>query len=592
MATRSITLMRSAGVGIIALSLTVYVKIASGLSLSKISGTGDLLPAYSTSSSIIGCGRWDSQFGYPFGTYQSLRPSSDWLYSIPANLITCTSGNPFLGLNLVWLMSFPLTFVLLFVLLNHFRVWFPLALTIALVGTLIPFHWVRLSHLYLSVTFPTVLILFLCVYLVQLRTIKSRGDLGCIANWPKWLVSLIGFTLAISGVYYAVFGLIMMAVAFLVYASENKWSKETLMRSWVFVPVLLGLILSQLVSWQANRLSPGDPQANERAVSHTILYSGNLTRLLLPSPSSGVDLPDWLQTKISNIEGLAQQFNLPVPFESGSYQNIPTVLLFLFTLLLTTFTRFSKFEGLTLEKQQSRLLELKMLWLVLISSIAFFVPWGLNLIFAEFVSPQIRAWGRLEPIIVITLLVLSSIYVNRFFQSFERYRQIQSTVLITLLLLLFVDVTPMMSEAVRSNIGTIQSDFQSAKEFGNQISLRDPNDCGVLQVPYMSWPESGPLFNLPQDGHLLMGLAIPDKNWTFGAFESSPTDVFSKDIGNDLSNAELVLLRENNFCGVQIDLRGFESQVQYSPIVDQLTRDLDSNPLISSNGYWMYWTIP
>jgi hypothetical protein len=52
------------------------------------------------------------------------------------------------------------------------------------------------------------------------------------------------------------------------------------------------------------------------------------------------------------------------------------------------------------------------------------------------------------------------------------------------------------------------------------------------------------------------------------------------------------MLLKNGFCGVQMDVRAFDSPDSYLPLVDQYTKNFGTTPVISENGYWLFWSLP
>ena len=94
-----------------ALGATIFV-IGLGGDLRRLGGplgSGDLLQAYATAKPWSdGTPFGNNSLGYPFGMEQRYFPTADVLQNALAGLISAISQNPFVGLNVVYALSFPL----------------------------------------------------------------------------------------------------------------------------------------------------------------------------------------------------------------------------------------------------------------------------------------------------------------------------------------------------------------------------------------------------------------------------------------------------------------------------------------------------
>lgn len=561
--------------------IPLYVKKLTNLTLLKPAGEGDLLTSYASTNSYLKCGLGDIHFGFPYGMYQVLRPSSDWLFSIPANAINCLSGNPFLGLNLIWLLSFPFTFLMSFWLQRLLGIRFWINFAASMVITFMPYHWDRLGHIYLATTFSLLIGVILSIYCFEHSLLE--GNESKIAMLPKWLLAFMALAVAWMGVYYAIFTVFLIAVALVFQFSISRSFRILLSSLWIPCLIILGLLLSNFITYFVARGSYENLVINTRNSSESVIYSGNLVRLLLPNPSGGFPLPDEISKHLDNLYLLTNQINFPVAGESGTFQNLATSLMVLLLVALMPFgTNFDS----NVDLHRFKLLSIQSLILTL-----FFVPWGFNIIFAEFISPQIRAWGRLEPLLIILLLILASIRINRLIIQRSDKHVIEKVTAMALVFILIVDVGPLITSMTSQKIINAKTEFTEAELFAEMTNRQIPERCGILQLPYVSWPEAGTIFGLPSDGHFMVGLANAGKNWSFGGFRQSPSDLFSQSIGSEISKEKILELRKNGFCGIQVDSRGFESESTFDRYRSQLDQQIGRGSLVSSNGLWYLWDI-
>ena len=168
-------------------------------------GGGDSLLSFSFVNSLArGNFPINDHFGAPSGLNWGYYPVGDWteagLAAIGDRLIGLGAGLP-----LIFILSFPITFIFAYWVFKEAHLdhrWSTLA---ALSYTFIPWHFYRLGHLFLATTYGCVAgVLLICrVYLNE----KTSG----VRNWILNLI-LIGVA-SLSGIYFAAFTLILLAVA-------------------------------------------------------------------------------------------------------------------------------------------------------------------------------------------------------------------------------------------------------------------------------------------------------------------------------------------------------------------------------------------
>ena len=142
----------------------------------------------------------NSRSGYPFGSNFLDYPGSDLAHFLLLKWFTWITGTYYAAINLYFLVSFPVTFIISFIVTRAIQVnrWFSLAA--AMLFVFLPFHFMRLPHLFY--TWYCVVPLFfyisfcLCYYKKPLN--------------KRLLILLI--ILASFGIYYALFGVILLAI--------------------------------------------------------------------------------------------------------------------------------------------------------------------------------------------------------------------------------------------------------------------------------------------------------------------------------------------------------------------------------------------
>jgi hypothetical protein len=210
-----------ASTAVLATAISLLALLPALKKLGSAWGGGDMLSAY------VNIENWGlfgfttgNRFGYPLGMNQNLFPSIDITQNSFAALIGWITGNPFIGINLLRFLSFPLVAVLAYCSIRLTGLRGPLAIALAVAFTMIPFHFARgLGHISLATMYGAVTAVILAQLVGSGRMknmlfphtdtpVKIR-----ITNYSI-LVALV-ITTAWSGVYYAAFGLLLMAAAWL-----------------------------------------------------------------------------------------------------------------------------------------------------------------------------------------------------------------------------------------------------------------------------------------------------------------------------------------------------------------------------------------
>ena len=115
-------------------------------------GAGDMLSSYVNANQWNGFGfSKTKEFGYPLGMNLNLFPSIDMTQNSFAQLVNMIFANPYLGINLLLVLSFPLVGGLTYISIRLTGLRGPLAIALAISFTMIPFHFSRgIGHIYLG----------------------------------------------------------------------------------------------------------------------------------------------------------------------------------------------------------------------------------------------------------------------------------------------------------------------------------------------------------------------------------------------------------------------------------------------------------
>ena len=138
--------------------LTLYVFLPIADRFTQPWAAGDMLSTY------VAVDNWgflsstpSTEYGYPLGMNLNYFPGIDITENLFGKVINLISGNPFLGVNLLLFLSFPLAAALAVIALRMVGSKGPIAIMLATAFALIPYHFGRgLGHTYLATNYSVV----------------------------------------------------------------------------------------------------------------------------------------------------------------------------------------------------------------------------------------------------------------------------------------------------------------------------------------------------------------------------------------------------------------------------------------------------
>lgn len=572
------------------------VGLGGGLSwLAAPFGGADLLAAYTQAQLWSeGTPYGNSSFGSPFGTEQRYYPVADLLQNALAGLVTWATDNPFLGIHTVYAGSFPATALAALWVLRIAGLRGPWAVLAALALTFIPWHWYRLEHVYLATMYSAVLGVGLAL-LVGNGTVERR-----LRGRPRgrFVLLLAGLVLVIatSGIYYACFtALLCVAAAGWRLLGGARWRDAAL----ALVPglaVLAVLAAFMLPTILFARAQPPLLEVAPRGPVESVMYAGSLSMALLPAPVSRIPGADLLNSFTGGaLTALGEGYpmwEMHLPSNFGSLSTVTAMVIFAggaFMRARAAARRRTAGEQPAPVPAPAPPVSTGLVVCLLVTCLAFFVPWGLSYLFAYVVTADIRAWNRLTPVLF-TLVFLGAGMALR--QWGGRLRPVIQAALMTaaVLVLLADSVLP---ARLYFPVGRGQATpfSEAGRAYAEELNQAVPGDCGVLQLPFMAFPEGGQKALMQQYDHLWPALMNRDKSWSFGAMKGTEAGVWQAALGDVLERDDLAPLAAGGFCAVHVDRRGYPG-AEAGEVVADLT-DLLGRPIATGfDGNWLAFALP
>lgn len=574
-------------------SVMFFMGFGGGIGrLSVALGGGDLLPTYAAARLWSrGAPFGSSLFGYPFGINQRYYPTADVLQNAVAGLVARATDNPFLGIHSAYALSFPATALAALWVFRLVGLRGPWTVFGALALTFVPYHWFRLEHVYLAMMYSAVLGVGLAV-LVGNGTVERRLREGPRRLRFILLLAFVVVVVATSGIYYACFTAVLCTVATVWRVARGARFRDLLLAvlPGIAVMVVLGAVLLPAILYVREH-PPLDPVA-QRNAAESITYAGALLLALLPAPVSRVPGTDWLNAFTGDSVNSLKDWAFTEadgPSNFGSLTTLAAILVLAVGGLVVARRSAMRPAWDRPARVPAGPGDMGLVLLLLVTTVLFFVPWGLNYLFAYVVSPDLRAWNRILPM-TFTLVFLGAGLMLQRLQL--RLRPVAEFLVLAVagLVLLFDSVLP-----ARVFFATVSAQGTSFTEQGHvyaeALDKAVPGDCGVFELPYFPYPEFPRKHDMGNYESLWPALTNPEKSWSATAMKGTEASEWQARVGDALDQQDIALLAAGGFCAVHVDRRGY-SVADADQVVSDLTQWLGQPVATALDGNWVAFAIP
>ena len=545
---------------------------------------GDLLSTYVNSLDWGGFAyQVTTHFGFPLGMNLNYFPGIDITENTFAMVVNAITGGTFIGINLLIIVSFPLAAVLAYLVIRMTGLRGALAIALAVAFTFIPFHWGRaLGHTYLSTLYSAVvglaLVLLIASGAFERRIAPGARRRGLFIAVIAVMVLVVAWT----GVYYVAFTLILGIFALL-------WRFAMKARGRAIAIDALPLIATALlaaIGFIPSILARGDaPLASlgERMPFESVTYAGNLAMAIAPLPQSSLPRGGYYNENVLRILHEAPYGESYAITNFGTWVTALALVVFVVGLLVRA-RRGTAFAARDAQPAHDMpIVGLGLIAYVTVVTVLFFVPWGLNLLFADLVTAQIRGWNRLLPILLLLFLVGGAAAIHR--TTIARRLALALPIALVLLALTAVDAVYPFKAAYAGSVAEAGEATDAARAYAHAVNAAIPEHCGVLQLPYMAYPEHGVERGINDYDHFWVSATNEGKDFSYGSVKFTDASTWAAQLPQVPSDAQLSALRAAGFCAIHLDTRGYISEV-LQPVQADLRQRLGAPVATGFDGAW------
>lgn len=510
--------------------------------------------------------------GYPFGSSLLDYPASDSGNYLILKLIGTFASHWYSVFNIYYLLGFAVTFVASFCVLRTVGLAIPFAFAAATLFNFLPFHFERIDH-----TFFTWYFVVPVFYYVALRIFhpSSLMEISGSSAPKKFFYAVCLMILGSFGVYYAIFGLIILTV--IIISSLIGYRPPNSFRISFFAAciVVLGVLLN-LAPNLIHRFSEGpNPEVAQRSIGESEIYAFKFAQLVLPRSGHR-------NNKLADISS-KYSANTPWITENGTATLGAIGTLGLLAALGIIFsTLVGKEQNGTL-----RIVSLTLLVLFMFGTVG-----GFGVIFAQIISPSIRAWNRISVFIsfgaLLVFFMLLQSQVTKYFSG----RRLTILSIIFSLTLLLVGLFDQTTTSCKPCNEQVKMAFNSDRDFIRSIESSLPTGSAIYQLPYWQFPEPNPpYYRLPAYDLSLGFVHSSSLRWSFGGMKGRRGDLFYRSLSKEPFSRQLEVIQRLGMAGIYVDRRGFEDGGKAA--IDAFTALLGTPPTFArTDGEIVFFRIP
>ena len=518
----------------------------------------DLSAVYSLAQAVgqSWFGMVNHSLGAPFTADFSLAFIPDDLQVEILRILMHLTNNPFVAVNLFYLLTFGLCAVTFLLLADTFKMSRWVSAPLALSYAWLPYHFTRMDagHVFLAAYY---MVPIGVMYLHRLFEYLT-GSLNSF--FPSSTIKRIGFVLGIiavgsSGTYYGVFFALLAATMILLVPQLNQPIRLSATRAGLTTLVSFLFIAAPLVRIISSQLR-GLETVLTRSPEESVQFGGSIARLLVPW---GV----WLPTKLRPIV-------LPTEFE---WTISPILGVIGVWILLIGIAVSMAGRSRTNNKQSS--IRYIFMWALL-----FYTATGVSLVFAYAVDPSFRCWNRLS----IVIMTLALVALGATLSSFRKLNKAWFPILLVVAVL--SQLSPLHDSGIGQEPDTFSIEtFTALKQVATVVRQTTKPGCQILQLPQMQFPEGGQIGLVGAGSHLWLPLLLEDLRWTFGGMKGTVAGDYW--LINHFSVGQIILkLQSKELCAVVIDTR----EGGADKLALELLNSRDANLTVESSSYYQIVT--
>jgi hypothetical protein len=506
--------------------------------------TGDSISGLAQIKDLLDHG-WPSSnpdLGAPFHQDASWFPYADQLHLfLTGKVVGLFSNNPFTVSAIYFFLGFPLAALSMYWLARQRHLGRAGSVVAGVLFSILPGHQTMFEHLWLASYWVVPLGMWLVLRFAMgeplFRVNVAWRD--PISRRPALLLNLTTafcvLCIAIGGIYYAAFTLLLLAVIALVRLVATR-DRATVLKGALLLFAIGAVSLTALASVAAGQDKSALVTAPaQRDFSQSEQLAGKLMDLILP----------WIHHRVNVLQYLTATYN------SRTTPTLEEPALGVIALAGVVALLVIMMSTLIPQRVKPANRELGVFALLALAAISFFIIGGLGSLFALFVTPQIRTWSRI--FVIIGLFGLLA--VGRWVTVLGHRNRILGFLAATALIA--IGVLDQTNPALAPDYKSLRTEVADLTTFSQSTQTKVGSGCSVFQLPVVPYPENPPVHDMTDYAHLRPYLTSSSLRWSYGAFRGTSLADWQLALPQKSTPALVDDLVATGFCAVEVDRAGF-----------------------------------
>jgi len=430
------------------------------------------------------------------------------------------------------------------------------ALAFSILYATIPFHQSRVTvHQYLSAYW----VVPLAVAMIATVVFDARSQLGApperrFAGLPVW-AWLVVLAMGTCGVYYAFFGVVLTMAAALVAAYTTRDVRRLLPAAAVIVATIALLGLQYLPSYLFWQQAGNNSTAELRQPGEADFYALRMSQLVFPV--IGHRYSEFAAAKASLRDSLTTIGLRDIAYDSSlGVVGVVGFFTLLFWLMTSAFRPPPRVDNDTPAK------------LSVLVAVAFLLATvggvGGLIAFAGF--PQIRGYDRITPYIAFMSFGAVAWFVDAAIQRFSRDAPptrllVRFALAVAALSFLVVfGLWDQTTPATKPQYSVIRAEFEADRAFVAAAENLLPEGAMVFQLPYVGFPETGPVVETAGYDPLRLYLHSKTLRWSAGAFKGRGDATWQEDVSGHPVQRMVAEVADTGFAAIVVDRHGYKDR--------------------------------
>ncbi len=505
----------------------------------------------------------------------------------------CFSDNPFLISNCFFITSFALIALSSFVVFRSFNIGFLTAAVFSVLYAFLPYHFMRNSgHLFLSNYAIVPLAIMVGMWIADNKLViistNKNGQYSISPNRLFFVAVLVSILIAISGVYYAYYSIVIFIFAWVlrVINSENFFGKNCAV-AFVLCGLIFAVLLCLYLPTFFYHIDHGfNPHVSGRSARDSELFGLRIINLLLPVDNHYLGY-------FANFTGFFRDV-VSNEWERNS-ESLGLIGSFGFVFLLLWMigksyasdknSIFSKtIKRLALQKDEQNLLS-KLAALNLLS--VFFATSGGLVMLVSTTVPILRSHARFCVFIAFISLFAVAIIFDKIVARKNKF-----AAAFCLLVVLTFGILDQVGRVSSSTMQSVQMKYKFINDssFISEIEKSLPPSAMVFVLPIYGFPEE----DGDNYGSLTAYIHSRNLRWSYPAIAGRESSVWQKKLKNLEFKEFIEALKQQGFAGVYLDRSQYSSSYsdkKLSELERQFKSVATAPMMVSKNSNLVFFKI-